>query len=237
MLKIFERLCFYGLFTLHHTPNSMWEYITSVYYLVNRENGLLNDRKFYEFLHKITAFTLMYSLMGKYSNSFTSPLSVEMLNIVEEKPFDFKKYRTTMTRLERAFDNYEFTNNKGLTKFMLAWWAFVYEDTQELLPLDTPFEIEEINKDINSDTLGNKSLLEKSISTRAAKASFKDKVKYYAWGFKKQRRQYNDGTQIQELQYLANYATDFTEHDIEVRNKKIRELFIAYVKANDLIES
>lgn len=45
------------LFVLNYAPNSMWTYITSVYFLQNRDSeGLLDDEKFYTFLNRITAF-------------------------------------------------------------------------------------------------------------------------------------------------------------------------------------
>ena len=129
---------------------------------------------------------------------------------------------------------------------MLAWWAF-QDKNQELLSLETVFEIEHIyarnrqdkektlKHTYNLDSLGNKSLLEKRINIRAADYRFADKIKYYQ-GFTNSRNQKKDGTKIEELLYLSNHMTDFSEEDIQKRSRNIMDTFLTYLKENDLTQ-
>ena len=62
--NVFSKRILRRLFVLSHAPNTMWTYITSVYFMHNKDcNGLLNDDQFYTFLNKITAFILAYTIM------------------------------------------------------------------------------------------------------------------------------------------------------------------------------
>ena len=126
---------------------------------------------------------------------------------------------------------------------MAAWWAF-HDDAQELLSLETNFEIEHIyarsrqDKDRqlkdarNLESLGNKALLEKRINIRAADYRFVDKKKYYV-GFTK-NGQKKEGTRVRELVELADSHADFTEADILERSKRIMRAFIEFLQENGL---
>ncbi len=79
-----------------------------------------------------------------------------------------------------------FTNNRPITKSMLAWWAF-YQKDQKIFDLDKSFHIEHIyakkRYDIDGDLqnkknielIGNKILLENYVNIRATNYSFKEK--------------------------------------------------------------
>ena len=130
---------------------------------------------------------------------------------------------------------------------MLAWWTFENEK-QELLSLETVFEIEHIyarnrqdkEKSLtnirNIEALGNKALLEKRINIRAADYRFIDKIKYYQ-GFTNSRKQLKEGTKNLELLNFAAAKTDFTETDIENRTSRILSAYLAYLKKYALIKS
>ena len=138
--------------------------------------------------------------------------------------------------------NYDFTNNRPITKSILAWWALNYEN-QNLPSLETTFEIEHIyakkrqdnehslSSDKQLESLGNKVLLEKRVNIRAAEYRFSDKIKYYQ-GQTKQ----NEKTCIQELLDLSNDRTDFTETDIINRHDRIIKEFIKFLKDNELLK-
>ena len=232
------------LFVLNYAPNGMWEYIVSVYYLANREN--FDEETFYNFLNKITAFIWAYALINPGVNALRTPVYPEMINIVKHDKVEFKDYKFDTMRISNAFNNFAFTNRRGITKSLLTWWAF-NDDAQELLSLNQPFEIEHIyarnryenehslTDPRNLESLGNKALLEKGINIRASDYRFIDKTKYYT-GEGISRGQYKDGTRIKELRDLAKTHTDFTEADIVQRNARILHEFITYLKANDLIQ-
>ncbi len=233
------------LFVLNYAPNGMWTYFVSVYFMQNKdENGMLDDNSFFIFLNKITAFIWTYAVTNPGVNALRTPVYAEMVNIVTSRPVTFADYRFTPKAVKSMFANYTFSNNRPITKSMLAWWAF-HDDSQELLSLETLFEIEHIyarNRqdkeksltDIKSlESLGNKALLEKRINIRAADYRFEDKKKYYR-GFTTKHDQKKDGTKIRELRELANSADDFTEADIQQRSQRIMATFIEYLQDNDM---
>ena len=235
------------LFVLNYAPNGMWTYFVSVYYMANKGNdGILDDDKFYEFLNVITAFIWAYAIVHPGVNALRTPVYSEMLNAVNGRTVTFSDYRFDEHQLRTAIENYSFSNNRAITKSMLTWWAF-HDDRQELLSLESIFEIEHIfarNRQDNERTLkniknlevlGNKALLEKRINIRAADYRFSDKIKYYT-GFENNRGQRKDGTKVQELLSLSDSCDDFTENDIEARNKSIIDGFMEYLNANNLLK-
>ncbi|WP_027868893.1 DUF262 domain-containing protein [Eubacterium sp. AB3007] len=234
------------LFVLNYAPNGMWTYFLSVYYLTNRDaEGNLDEDKFYDFLNKMTAFIWAYAVTNPGVNALRTPVYAEMVNIVNGDPVEFKGFKFDMQPVTNAFNNYVFSNNRAITKSMITWWAFNDPD-QELLSLETKYEIEHIfakkrqeNENSlanprNLEALGNKALLEKKINIRASDYKFQDKVKYYT-GFENSRKQWKDGTKIKELQDMAKNCSDFDETDIVQRTTKIIFDFTAFMKDNGLI--
>lgn len=238
--KILKRL-----FVLEYAPNQMWDYFVTVYFMHNSdEQGNLDEEKFYLFLKKITAFIWAYAVTNPGVSTLRGPVFAEMVNIIEDKPVTFASYKFDAEKLKTIFHTYEFSNGKPITKSMLAWWA-CNDENQELLSLDTTFEIEHIfakkraqfnslKNPENLEVLGNKSLLEKRINIRAADYRFADKKKYYN-GFKINNKE-KEGTKIRELINLANTMQDFTESDIEKRNEMIVDGFIQFLGDNGLLK-
>ena len=244
--KRFSEQILKRLFVLNYAPNNMWTYITSVYYLANRDsNGMLGEEKFYRFLNKITGFILGYSFVNPGVNALRAPIYSEMVNIVEEKEIKFEAYKFDLVQLTNEINNYDFSNRRPLTKSMLVWWA-LNNSQQSRLNLSDDFQIEHIyarkryeverglSDERNLETIGNKALLEADINIRAADYHFADKIKYYK-GFTKTNGDYIEGTKIHELLELTG-KTDFTEADIVQRNALIIQKFIEYLKQNDLIK-
>ncbi|MDE7390316.1 MAG: DUF262 domain-containing protein, partial [Lachnospiraceae bacterium] len=234
------------LFVLNYAPNGMWTYFVSVYYLTNRDShGLLDDNNFYEFLNVTTAFIWAYAVTNPGVNALRTPVFAEMMNIVNGRAVTFTEFRFDLYQVKNAFDNYNFSNNRAITKSMLTWWAF-HDEKQPLLSLESVFEIEHIfarsrqDKDRslerpkNLEVLGNKVLLEKRINIRASDYRFSDKVKYYK-GFKNSRNQWKEGTKVQELLDMSSQA-DFVEEDIELRNEAIIDAFMEYLRSNGLLK-
>lgn len=162
------------LFVLHYAPNSMWTFITSVYFLQNRDSeGLLDDENFYEFLTKITAFIWAFTILRPGVNILRTPIFAEMLNIVNGRKVTFDGFAFNINELQNALNIYTFSNNRPITRSFLAWFAFT-DPQQQIMPLETVLEIEHIyarNRlpvPENIESIGNKSLLEKKINIRAA---------------------------------------------------------------------
>lgn len=236
------------LFVLNYAPNGMWTYFVSVYFMHNKdENGLLEDDAFYEFLNRITGFIWTYAVIHPGVNALRTPVYAEMVNIVNDLPVTFADFKFELSDIKNIFSTFGFNNSRPITKSMLAWWTFENEK-QELLSLETVFEIEHIYarnrqdkekslKNIrNIEALGNKALLEKRINIRAADYRFIDKIKYYQ-GFTNSRKQQKEGTKNLELLNFAATETDFTETDIENRTTRILSAYLAYLKKYTLIKS
>lgn len=208
--------------------------------------ALLDDEKFYTFLQKITGFIWTYAITNPGVNALRTPVYAEMVNIVNDKPVEFSKYKFDADTIRSIFDNFSFNNARPITKAMIAWWAY-QNDKQPLLSLETTFEIEHIyarnrNEKENSltdarnvESLGNKALLEKRINIRASDYRFADKKKYYE-GFTNSKGQVKEGTGVVELLDLTATSTDFTENDIIDRYKKMIDCFINYLQKNSLIK-
>lgn len=234
------------LFVLNYAPNGMWMYFVSVYYMAKRgADGLLDDEEFYQFLNKITAFIWAYAVTNPGVNALRTPVFAEMVNIVTGQPVNFSEYLFHTERVENAFNNHIFSNNRAITRSMLTWWAF-QDSEQPLLSLENAFEIEHIyaknrqerehslSNPKNIESLGNKALLEKRINIRASDYHFADKVKYYV-GFENSRKQKQEGTKNKELRDLAATATDFTEADIVERHARIIFRFVEFMRSNGLL--
>ena len=233
------------LYVLNYAPNGMWTYFVSVYYMANRDNeGLLDEKEFYEFLNKITAFIWAYAVTNPGVNALRTPVYAEMINIVNGKEVTFEEFLFNPQQVKNKFQNSDFKNQRPITKSMLTWWAF-QEPKQRYLPIEKSIEIEHIyarnrqnfenslTNPNNIDSLGNKSILEKKINIRASDYRFADKVKRYM-GYKTKKGKI-EGTDIIELINLAHCMEDFTESDIVQRESKIIIEFLKYMKDNGLL--
>ena len=231
---------------LNYAPNGMWAYLTSVYFMQNKDdNGNLDNAVFKEFLDKIIAFIWTYAIMRPGVNALRTPVYPEMINVVNNKRVTFDDYKFDEDSVRLALESYQFTNGRPITKSMLAWWMYT-NDKQDLLLLDTKLEIEHIysrkrqeNKNGLADkwsleSLGNKALLEKAINIRASDYRFIDKLKYYK-GFVTDKGKVREGTKNMELIELLTNSNDFMEADIIARKDLIISKFIDYLRENDLL--
>lgn len=234
------------LFVLKYSPNSMWEYITSVYYLSFRdENDRLSNADFATFLSKITAFIFAYALTNPGVNALRTPVYAEMIKLYLGQPVDFADFKFEESHIRNALDNYKFTNNRMLTRSIITWYAFTYRGQRRPSSDKVGFDIEHIyarerhNRDNklsdpeNLEALGNKILLEKSINIRASDYRFGDKKKHYS-GYEDSSGKVYPGSGIEEFKELLQ-KDDFFEDDIIIRDKRIKDRFIEYLRSEDLI--
>ena len=233
------------LFVLNYAPNGMWTYLTSVWFLANKdENNELDERAFYAFLDKITAFIFAYAVERPGVNALRTPVYPEMVNIVNGLPVEFSGHPFDREGIAGLFRAYEFKNGRPVTKSMLTWWAYA-DDSQPLMSLETKLEIEHIyakkrhemkplEDRKNLEALGNKALLEKRVNISAADYKFPDKKKYYE-GYIGGDGKKKAGTQVAELKNLVAKKPDFTEADIEERTGRIINAFVDYLGDNGLL--
>ena len=232
------------LYILSYSPYNIWVYIVSLYFMGNRDTeNNLDDEEFYKFLNKITAMIWIHGIINSGVQSIRRPFFTEFPNILHGYDLRFKYYRQDKKIFLEKMREMTFSNSRRITRAMLAWWTFNYEN-QDLPPLDTRLEIEHIyavkrhefsplSDEKNLELLGNKSLLEKRINIRAADYRFDDKKKYYL-GYKKNGK-WTQGTIIKELREIAENNSDFNEKDILSRNERIFSAFIEYLGKNNLL--
>lgn len=234
------------LFVLNYSPNSMWTYFVSVYFMQNKKaDDSLDEESFFNFLSKTIAFTWAYAVTNPGVNALRTPVYAEMVNIVNGLPVTFNDFKFDKNVILSKFKLFNFYNGRPITKSMLAWWAF-QDDGQPLLSLETVLEIEHIfarnrqdkEKSLSNSTLlellGNKALLEKRINIRASDYRFEDKKKFYL-GFSTAQGKDKKGTDIFELKELAKNE-DFVEKDLTKRNEDILNAFADFLEANGLVQ-
>lgn len=241
--EIFSERVTRCLYILDYSPYNIWYYIVSVYFLKNRDaKGRLDEKAFFKFLNKVTAFTLGYSIYKPGVAAIRLPMMNEMVNVSNGKSVEFEEYKFSASLLSDKCKELVFSNSKMITRAMLAWWTFG-DDKQKLPDIDIKLEIEHIHAKNRQDTLidedslellGNKILLEKGINVRASDFRFSDKKKYYLGQKKGGKR--DEGTIIIELRHIAEEKNDFTEKDIKKRNEKIFSRFMSYLAQNGLLK-
>ena len=217
----------------------------SVYFMkYSDENGLLDEDNLYAFLNRMIAFIWTYAVMRPGVNALRTPAYPAMIDIVNGKEVDFAEFKFDTNQVSTMLTNYEFTNQRPITRSMLAWWAY-NDENQQLISNDTTLEVEHIfsrQRQINEkglknknslESLGNKALLEKGINIRASDYRFQDKKKYYL-GFTNEKGKVKEGTKVYELRNMAKARDDFQENDIVNRKNTMIEEFIAFIADNDL---
>ncbi len=231
---------------LHYAPNGMWTYLLSVYFMTYKDEAeQLDDDKLFAFLNKTIAFIWAYAVWRPGVNALRTPIYPEMIKIVNGKEVDFNEFCFDKLQLKNAFENYQFTNNRPITKSMLAWWCYK-DEGQNLIDTSIDYEIEHIfsrkrqdnertlQDKNNLESLGNKALLEKNINIRASDYRFVDKKKYYL-GFMTDKGKEKPATTISELRKMAAEKNDYTEKDIEDRKEDIINSFISFLQHNGLL--
>ena len=172
------------LFVLNYAPNGMWQNIVSVYFMQNKDaEGLLDNKKLSKFLDIITAFIFTYAITNPGVNALRTPIYDEMITIIKGNEVNFSKYKFNEIQARTSFENYVFTNQRSITRSLITWYAFSFND-QTLLDRNEFFEIEHIYAKKRQDmekglklensleSLGNKVLLEESINIRASDYRF-----------------------------------------------------------------
>lgn len=232
------------LFVLNYAPNGMWQHITSVYFLKNKNtDGMIDDKKFEVFLSKITAFIFTYAIANPGVNALRTPIYDEMINIINGLDVTFSKYKFSENQVRSFFENYLFTNQRNITRSLVTWYAFSFSN-QQLLDLKDVYHLEhiyptkrqEMEKGLklprNIDSIGNKILLEDSINIKASDYRFEDKKKIYSG--QARRGKNKEISKIAEISHLLELPK-FEEEQIVSRSKSILDKFFEYLKQENLI--
>ncbi len=242
--EIFSEDVLKKLFILNYAPNGMWQYMTSVYFLQNKnDDETLDETPFVDFLDKITAFIFAYAITSPGVNALRTPVFDEMINIINGIDVSFSGRKFNPHQARSFFDNYKFTNGRPITRSIITWYAFTFKG-QPLLDIGETFQLEHIfarkRQDMegglvnaaNLESLGNKILLEESINIRASDFSFKDKKKIYSGEGRRGRNQ--EKSKIAEIENMIE-RTKFDENDIAERNKTILDRFFDFLDKENLL--
>lgn len=232
------------LFVLNYAPNGMWQHMATAYFLQNKDDDdKLEEVEFGNFLDKLTAFIFTFAITNPGVNALRAPAYDEMINIVNNKPVTFAKYKFDKNKARSFFENYKFTNQRTVTRSLLTWYAFTFEG-QQLFNLKDNFQLEHIYakkrqemekglENINSlELLGNKILLEQSINIRASDYRFDDKKLIYKGT--QRRGKDKQQSQVAEINELAKQDV-FEEKEIIARNQNILNKFFDFLSAEDLL--
>ena len=108
----------------------MWTYLVTAYFFkYKNKNNELNEIEFYNFLNKIIGFIFGYSLIKPGVSALKIPVFTELVNIMNNVPIEFKKHKINKELIIQLFNDYDtFTNNRPITKSILAWWAYYQKD-------------------------------------------------------------------------------------------------------------
>ncbi len=243
--EVFSQETLKKLYVLNYAHNSMWAYMTSVYFLQNaEEDGGLEEEAFNGFLDKITAFILAYGITNPGVNAMRTPAFEEMINIVNGKEVTFSRFKFDEENTRSVMENYLFKNQRPITRAFLTWYAATFEE-QPLLSINEPYQLEHIfavqrqrmesslQHPRNLDSLGNKVLLERKINVRASDYRFEDKKKIYSGEMR--RGKYSEPSKIAEIQELVT-RDQFEEADIISREKDIFDAFLDSLRSEDLLK-
>jgi hypothetical protein len=234
------------LAVMSYAPNGMWTYLLSVWFLASdRGDGTVDDAALVRLLDLTCAFVWAYAIERPGVNSLRTPMYPEMVNIVKGEPVTFARHRFSKDEIADRFRAFQFTNQRAITRSMLAWWAY-RDPEQQLWEQDTTLEVEHVYarkraegeplaSRANLEALGNKALLEKRVNIRAADYRFEDKRKYYL-GFTDGNGKQREGTANAELRSMAQEYDDFAESDIEARTDEIIDAFVGYLRDNGLLK-
>jgi len=222
----------------------MWQNITSVYFLQNKnDEGLLDNDKFINFLRKITAFIFAYAISNPGVNALRTPVYDEMVNIVNGSDISFFKNKFNEMQTRTLFENYSFTNLRAITRSIITWYAFTFEN-QQVLDIKENYELEHIyprkrqemeggvQNEGALESLGNKILLEESINIRASDYRFEDKKKIYSGQLRRGKNK--ETSKIAELQIIMSY-NEFNESQILKRNQEILDKFFDLLRSENLL--
>jgi uncharacterized protein with ParB-like and HNH nuclease domain len=216
------------LHCLRHYPNEYWKYITSVFFMKNKNSDTF-DNNFCSMLKKLTAFLFPKFIEAPTVNAIKDDIFAAYISIQKENKFHVKfnlNEELIRTRITG------FSHSK-ISRALLLLDAYLNPEQNELIS-DT-FEIEHIfpkkwqgtnyngwnveDAQIYIDYFGNKVVFEKKLNIQAGNGYFGNKKQKYAL------------SNIANVIELGTYPkNDWTKEDIENRENRFKERIISFFK-------
>lgn len=209
-------------------PNEYWKYITSVFYLKNKDNNNFSE-ELTSFLKKLTAFLFVKFIEKPTVNAIKDDIYQMCIAAQQENEINFnfefdKNVLKSRIRLNSSW---------RLARALILLHAYLNEKQKDLLPIT--FDVEHIfprkwqttnyfgwsidDAHVYLESFGNKVALEKKLNIQAGNGYFGNKkVKYLE-------------SKIQDALYLGNLSqTDWNKTDIEEREAEFIERLFLYFK-------
>jgi uncharacterized protein with ParB-like and HNH nuclease domain len=209
-------------------PNEFWKYITTVFYLKNKNDEKFSD-KFTIFLKKLTAFLFIKFIEKPTVNAIKDEVYQMCIAAQQGNTIGFN----LIINEDELKSRIRLYSSSKLTRALILLHAYLNDNQIDLLPIT--FDIEHIfpkkwqstnyfgweEKDaqIYLEKFGNKVAFEKKLNIQAGNGYFGNKKQKYSQ------------SKIHDVLYLANLEqTDWVKNDIEKREDSFIEKLISHFK-------
>ncbi|MBD2320041.1 DUF262 domain-containing protein [Phormidium tenue] len=217
------------LHCLNHYPNEYWKYVTSAYFLKNKNSDSFYAN-FSEYLATLISFLFSEFVLKPTVNAIKEPCFQFCIDIFEGKPLTItssisSEFSTTLSQ----------TSNYKIARAMILLHAYLNPNQRDII--DSNFEIEHIfprvwqetnyngwnHKDakVYLERYGNKVAIGKKINIQAGNGYFGKKKKIY------------EGSSIADVKDLTKHqSADWVKTDIEARERLFLESIVGFFYTN-----
>lgn len=218
------------LHCLSSYPNEFWKYVTSVFFMKNKESQTF-EFDFENMLQKLIAFLFAKFINQPSVNAIKDDIYNSCISLNNSNGLQYR-FALNEVLLSQQIDGH---SSSRLSRALLLLYAYLNPSQTELVP--STFEIEHIfpkkwqdtnyngwtktDADLYLDRFGNKTVLEKKLNIQAGNGYF---------GVKKQKYLVSSIASVQELSNHPN--NDWIKTDIENREIVFKETLMAYFRTN-----
>jgi hypothetical protein len=218
------------LHCLSSYPNEFWKYVTSVFFMKNKESQTF-DFDFENMLQKLIAFLFAKFINQPSVNAIKDDIYNSCISLNTSNELQYK-FALNEVLLRQQIDGH---SSSKISRALLLLYAYLNPRQTELVP--STFDIEHIfpkkwqdtnyngwtktDADLYLDRFGNKTVFEKKLNIQAGNGYF---------GVKKQKYLVSSIASVQELSKHPN--NDWIKTDIENREIVFKKTLMAYFRTN-----
>ena len=221
------------LHCLSSYPNEFWKYVTSVFFMKNKESQTF-EFDFENMLQKLIAFLFAKFINQPSVNAIKDDIYNSCISLNTSNELQYK-FALNEVLLRQQIDGH---SSSRISRALLLLYAYLNPNQTELVP--STFDIEHIfpkkwqdtnyngwtktDADLYLDRFGNKTVFEKKLNIQAGNGYF---------GIKKQKYVVSSIATVKEL---SNYpSNDWIKTDIENREIVFKKTLMAYFRTNLVI--
>ena len=221
------------LHCLSSYPNEFWKYVTSVFFMKNKESQTF-EFDFENMLQKLIAFLFAKFINQPSVNAIKDDIYNSCISLNTSNELQYK-FALNEVLLRQQIDGH---SSSKISRALLLLYAYLNPRQTELVP--STFDIEHIfpkkwqdtnyngwtktDADLYLDRFGNKTVFEKKLNIQAGNGYF---------GVKKQKYLVSSIASVQELSKHPN--NDWIKTDIENREIVFKKTLMAYFRTNLVI--